>query len=328
MEQEIVERGIGVEEIGEEAVAEEIGDLIPVADRVDALVRQVGPIVGCFAHLLYPAHQAGAAAGTGFLLLFVELLLGENLPEVAEVGEGGDQSKADATADRNMETEAGEERVELIEVVLNRRAGEVAGGDNVRDGGAVEFLGAFRFCEMNFEEIVIAVVEAMEGNESLNGASPFGPAAADSTSESYDSQLAGEECLLAGTGIAWVGFEKVGRPDIFDVQVGRQDVFSEADAVGKIVGTETIMGLGIEAKRVEEAIDFVVAGVVVPLMREEPFEEWRGEVGIAGGDSREFGAALVAQIRRRDSEQGGHCEEVVFAAQQGLVAAMKLCRGA
>ena len=123
-----------------------------------------------------------------------------------------------------MEIEAGESRIELTEVVLNWRASEVAGGDDVRNGCAVELLCAFRFCEVYFEEIEVAIVEAMEGDECLDRAGSFGPAAADATSESYDCELSSEECLMAGVGVAWRGVEKVCGPDIFDVEIGRQDV--------------------------------------------------------------------------------------------------------
>ena len=184
----------------------------------------------------------------------------------------------------------------MIEVVLDWSAGEVAGCDYVWNFCPVDMLCAFCFGQVHFEEIIVTIVEAVEGNESLDGAGTFGPAAAHTASEGDDGELAGEEGLMAGEGVGWSGLQEVCRPDVFDVEIGRQYVFGEANTVGQVVGAQSIMSLRIEAERVQEAIDFVVVCGVALFLRKESLKEGRGEIGIASGDTGEFCTALAAQV--------------------------------
>ena len=72
MEEEIAELGPLLEELGERAVAEEIGDFEPMTDGMEALEREVIGVIGGLAGGMGPVDESGAEAIADFLLLFVE----------------------------------------------------------------------------------------------------------------------------------------------------------------------------------------------------------------------------------------------------------------
>ena len=61
-----------VDELGQHAILEQIGDFEPVADGVEALLRHVVAIVCAFAHLFCPANKGSVQAFEHFLRLFIE----------------------------------------------------------------------------------------------------------------------------------------------------------------------------------------------------------------------------------------------------------------
>ena len=86
------------EEAGERAVFEEVRNLDPVADGVEALTGEVVGVVGALADGAGPVGEGGADAVAHFLFLFVEFLLRGFFPSEDEVADGGDEAEADGAA--------------------------------------------------------------------------------------------------------------------------------------------------------------------------------------------------------------------------------------
>jgi len=68
------------QQVGEHAIAQQVRDLEPVPDRVQALERQVVDVVAAFARRSRPVDQGGVQALAYFLLALVEQLLRLLLP--------------------------------------------------------------------------------------------------------------------------------------------------------------------------------------------------------------------------------------------------------
>jgi len=131
MKDESLELGSLFEQRGEGAVAEEVRNLIPMADWMEALEWEVVGVVGSFAGCFCPVEEGGAEGFTDFLLLHVEDLLGHFFPGEAEVTNGGDGAQADGFPLRKVEWA----RVMVVLIMAEEAGGgvvgEVAGGEDV-----------------------------------------------------------------------------------------------------------------------------------------------------------------------------------------------------
>ena len=83
------------QQVAQHAVAQQVGHLVPVADRVQALGRQVVGVVAALAHALRPADERGVQALLHLLRLLVEQLLRHLLPGKAQIARHGHQAQAD-----------------------------------------------------------------------------------------------------------------------------------------------------------------------------------------------------------------------------------------
>jgi hypothetical protein len=176
MKEEELELGALLQQPGQGAVPEEVGDLVPMSDRMQALQGKVVGVVGGLAGRCRPVEEGLAEAVADLLLLFVQALLGHFLPGEPEVADGGDESQADAAAGREEEG-SGELKVGvLIEEGLNGLVGEVAGGDQVGGWGAGGLARATAFGEVDFEEGTVLSGEAAERIERLDHARALRPA--------------------------------------------------------------------------------------------------------------------------------------------------------
>ena len=81
----VLELGSALEQARKRAVAQQVRDLVPVADRVQALDGDVVAVVAGFAGANGPIDQGGAAVVTHFLLPLFELLLAQLLPGKAQI---------------------------------------------------------------------------------------------------------------------------------------------------------------------------------------------------------------------------------------------------
>ena len=98
VDQQVLQLRPLTEQRGERAVAQHVGDFVPVADGVEALERQVVRIVRAFAGLVRPGDQGGVQALANLLRLLVEHLLRRFLPGEAEVALHGNHAQADGAA--------------------------------------------------------------------------------------------------------------------------------------------------------------------------------------------------------------------------------------
>lgn len=98
MEEQVLDGGLGAEQAGEDAIAEEVGDFEEMTDGMEALGGEIVGVVGRFAGGLRPVDEGVAEAFADLLLLFVEELLGHLLPLEAEIAFGGDEAKSHGAA--------------------------------------------------------------------------------------------------------------------------------------------------------------------------------------------------------------------------------------
>ena len=162
------------QQLGQHAVAQQVGDFVPVADRVQALLRQVVGVVAAFAHASRPADQRSVQAVEHLLRLLVEQLLRHFFPGKAQVARHGDQAQADDPAGRQVA--AGRDsrscwrtaRVSAIGLV-----GQVAGGDDVRHGRAGQTAHAAALGQVDLDEAAVFAAELDERIERFDDAGPL-----------------------------------------------------------------------------------------------------------------------------------------------------------
>src|SRR4030095_9523160 len=82
------------EEIRKRAVPEQIGQFKEVANRMQALERDIVRVVACLTGCDCPVRQGGAQRLAYFLLLFVEHLLRHFLPHESQITLRRNESKA------------------------------------------------------------------------------------------------------------------------------------------------------------------------------------------------------------------------------------------
>lgn len=195
VKEEVLEVGMGLEESGEGAVAEEVRDFEEMPDRMEALEGEVVGVIGGFAGLAGPLDEGLAEAVADFFLLFVESLLGGFLPLKAEVAFGGDEAEADGAAGGEEDRARVVVVLDAIEPVGDGLVGEVAGGEDVGDGVAGEFGELSGFGEVDFEEGAVVTGEMGEGMEGFDDTGALGPAGAGTCGEGDHGQFATAEGL-------------------------------------------------------------------------------------------------------------------------------------
>ena len=167
------------EQRGEYAVAEEVRNLIPVSMRIKALPRHVVDIIVPLAPGASPIHHRRAGGLTHFLLLFVQHLLRHLFPQKVQIAHHGDEALPDRAPGRQID------RVHPFvprlapQVGRDRRMGQVAGGDDVRDDGGILSGGFPRFGQVNIEEAAVLPLDLHEGIERFDDPGALRPAAAD-----------------------------------------------------------------------------------------------------------------------------------------------------
>ena len=95
-------RALG-EQPGKHAVAQQIGHLEPVADRVQALRWEVVGVIAALAGGARPVEERGAEAVAHFLLLLVQPLLRHLLPKKAQVAHHRNHAQTDGPAGRQQQ---------------------------------------------------------------------------------------------------------------------------------------------------------------------------------------------------------------------------------
>ena len=140
------------EEIAENAVAEQVRHLVPVADRVEALQRFVVGVVGPLPGGLCPADERGLDTFADLLLLLVEHLVRGLLPSEAQVADHRHQPQPHRHSWRGQHRTGIAVGAVLLEVAADRVVREVAGGEDVRDCDTESVRGSAALGEVDFEE--------------------------------------------------------------------------------------------------------------------------------------------------------------------------------
>lgn len=195
VEEEVLETGMGLEELGESAVAEEVGDFEEMPDRMQALEGDVVGVIGGFAGVAGPLDEGVAEAVADFFLLFVEALLGGFLPLKAEVAFGGDEAEADGAAWGEEDGAGVVVMLDAVEPISDGLVGEVAGGEDVGDGVAGESGQLAGFGEVDFEEGAVVSGQLGEGMEGFDDTGALGPAGAGTGGEGDHGQFTTAEGL-------------------------------------------------------------------------------------------------------------------------------------
>ena len=100
VEQQILQLRALRQQPRQDAIPQEIGHFIPMADGVQALERQVVRVVAGLARAAGPIDEGVAQAVAHLLLLLIEDLLRHFLPDEPQVADGGDHAQADRFAGR------------------------------------------------------------------------------------------------------------------------------------------------------------------------------------------------------------------------------------
>ena len=256
------------EEFCQGAVAQEVGDFIPMADGVQALQREVVGVVAGFAGAGGPADQGGAQAVADLLLLLVQHLLGHFLPRETEVAFGGHHAQADAFAGAEQERALIVIVGALGQEVLGGAVGEETGGEEMGDGRAVLIGDAAALGEVGFEEGAVAAPKFGEGVQGFADARPLGPAGTGSGGEGDHSDAAGlQGGFPLGFEIRDLRFEMggvldVGGEDVFDGGVGGEAVLRETDAAIAEVGTDLFVLGGVKAVFGEQGAQGIIGGTI------------------------------------------------------------------
>ena len=95
VQKQVLQLGPFGQQLAQNTIAQQVGDFIPVADRVQTLERHVVGIITGFARALSPIDQGMAQAIPNFLLLLIEHLLGHLLPKESQVPHRRDHSQSD-----------------------------------------------------------------------------------------------------------------------------------------------------------------------------------------------------------------------------------------
>ena len=199
VQEEVLKLWLSLQQGSQLAIAEQIGEFVPVTGRVEALEREVIGIVRRLAGFLGPAEEGAAEAVAHFLLLEIEYLLRHFLPCEAQIADRRHHAQPDGSP-------AGKNHLAFVAVVILTAeeiggwfVRQVAGGEDVWNSGACESAGTPALGEMNLDEGTVAAIEFAEGMESLADACSLGPAAACAACQRDDGDFAGGEgCTSPG----------------------------------------------------------------------------------------------------------------------------------
>ncbi len=320
--------GRSCEESGEDAVAQQVRHLVPVADGVEALERQVVGVVGGLAGGAGPADERRAEALAHLLLLLVEDLLGHLLPGEAQVAHGGDEPQADGPPRREEQRALVAVPVHPLEELGDRLVREVAGGEDVGEVGAGLAGDAAGLGEVGLDEGAVAAGEPAERVQGLDHAGALRPAAPGAGGQRHHGDLAPSqrgEPSLAEPAVPGerVRGHHVLRPDVLDHRARRQAVLGQADAAVAQVGADLLVLGAVEAVLLQELGEGALALGLAPGPRQEGVEERLDHPAqlrpapAGGPELVELGAPRRRQRVAVLAEQRGHGERVVAGRHQG-----------
>src|SRR4051794_15513225 len=100
MQQQVFELRMFLQKTLQHAIAKKIRNLVPVANRMQALERDIVGVIASLASVYGPIHERMASAIPYFLLLLIEDLLWHFLPHKCEVTRCRHHAQANGFAPR------------------------------------------------------------------------------------------------------------------------------------------------------------------------------------------------------------------------------------
>src|SRR6478609_3524841 len=266
---------MAVEQARERAVQQQIRDLVPVADWMQALRGDVVAIVAGLAGAHCPVNQGSAGVVTDFLFAFLELLLASVRPGEAQITRGWHQTQADRApfGEKHRITEP----VVLLALEQARdwQVSQMAGRDHVRQGTSELSTAAPRLRQMHLQERSKAILQLGERVDRLDGTGALSPARASARRQRDHEHLTaferGAARALVG-GVEGLTLHDVTRTNVFDWRICRESVLGEADAFSAQISADSFMLLGVEAVSIEQ-LGQGVLGVRPPCSGQQATEQ-------------------------------------------------------
>ncbi len=313
-----------VRQLRQRAVAEHVGELEPVADRVQALRRQIVGVIARLAHRLRPADQRRVQAVPDFLFLFVKQLMGGLLPRKMQVARHRNHPQPDRASRRQNHRQP-----RLLDLPVR----EVARRDNVRS--------TFRLRNVNIQKTPVLAAELAERVQRLYNARALRPPAPNARRQRDHRHFAPANRVEAGL----VGrgrrprrnlVQRTARravptkerhifiPHILDDRRRRQTILREADPSVLEVGADLLVLHAVKAEFVEQVVQALAAGVSL-CARKEPVEQRvyhpsKFRVCPAGdAELVKLGASSGAELEAVRLQQRRHDERVIAGGQERAV---------
>ena len=179
------------------AIAQHVGDLVPMPYGVKALEREVVGVVASFAGRLRPGEQRRMQAVAYLLLLLVEHLMREFLPREPQITGHRHHPEPHGTARREHDRQVGhvptgDRRRDLL-------VRQVARGGNVRHRHTGHPAGRPRLRKVHLQKRSVPAPKPAEGVQGFDDTRPLRPAAAHAGGEGHNGRFAAgkgrEACL-------------------------------------------------------------------------------------------------------------------------------------
>ena len=314
--QQMAQRRALGQQPGKHAVAQQVRHLIPVADGMQTLRRQVVGVVAALARLLRPVDQRGVQALAHLLRLLVEQLLRHLLPGKAQVARHGDEAQPHRPPRREQQRAGIAGIPRPRQKVGDRRVRQVAGSDDVRDRRARQRAGAAALGQVHLDEVAVLAAHAGKGIERLDHAGALGPATAGAARQRHHRHRAirqrvhAERAQLLRLALGKPRYvHDIARRHILDRGAHRQPVLRQADAPAAQVGADLLVLHAVEAVGVEQRRERLLAAILAVALRQQAVEERLHHAG-----QRRLRACGCAKGIQLGAAEGGEC--ALFVAQQ------------
>ena len=179
--QQVAQRRTLHQQTGQHPVAQQVGHLVPVADRMQTLRRRIVGVVAALPHLLRPPDQGRMQAGPHFLRPFVEQLLRHLLPGKTQVARHRHQPQPHRPPRR--EPERTRIAAGAFEKFGDRPVGQITGGHNVGQRCARQPARAPALGQMNLNKVPMTPPQPRKWVERFDHTRPLRPAAASPPSQ-------------------------------------------------------------------------------------------------------------------------------------------------
>ncbi len=328
MEQQMFQLRLFRQQLREHAVAEQVGNLVPMADRMQALAGQVVGVVSGFAGGARPVDEGGMGAFPHALLPLVQQLLRHLLPEKAQVAHGRNHPQPDGAARRQAHRAGIAVIILPREIVGDGLVRQVTRGDQVRQRLARQPADAAAFREVGFNKRSMRATEFAERMQGFHHPRALRPTAAHASRERHDGQFAPGQCRKARSPVVRrqlaAGIHHIAGLHIANLGAGRQTILRQPDATSLEVVADLFVLHPIKTVLLEH-LGQALPATRLRLQLWNQMVEQRGHhptqlrAGVArGAEPTEFDARLRRQGLRVGAQPAGHMERVIRCGEQRL----------